>query len=237
MLTIDFDRLGIRPGDLLLDLGAGTGRHAFEALRRGARTIALDRDAHDLAQAHDWLRAMHESGEAGQKGKSLAVRADALRLPFADATFDQIIVSEVLEHIPADDAAIGEIHRVLKPSGHLAISVPRFWPEKVCWRLSAEYHSNPGGHVRIYRASELRTKLIAAGFAIDAVHHAHALHAPYWWVKCAVGARNDHHPLPSLYHRFLVWDLMNRPRATRLLEGALNPILGKSIVLYGSHAA
>src|SRR5260221_547556 len=40
MLTVDYDRLGLRAGDRLLDLGCGGGRHAFEALRRGAPGVA-----------------------------------------------------------------------------------------------------------------------------------------------------------------------------------------------------
>ena len=65
-------------------------------------------------------------------------------------------------------------------------------------------------------------------------HHAHALHSPYWWMKCAVGPANDRHPLPRLYRRFLVWELMRKPRLTRLVERALNPLLGKSVVIYAS---
>ena len=42
MLTVDFTRLGLAPGDLVLDMGAGAGRHAFEAYRRGAHIVALD---------------------------------------------------------------------------------------------------------------------------------------------------------------------------------------------------
>ncbi|HEY8642305.1 MAG TPA: class I SAM-dependent methyltransferase [Candidatus Dormibacteraeota bacterium] len=217
MLTVDYDRLGVRPGDLLLDLGCGTGRHTREAVRRGARAVALDLRADDLQTAREG---------------ALAVRGDALALPFPDATFDHVIASEVLEHIPEDGAAIAELRRVLKPSGGLAVTVPRWFPERVCWALSDEYHSNPGGHVRIYRASELRAQLEAHGLQVLGGHHAHALHAPYWWVKCAVGPRDEQHPLPRLYHRFLVWDLMRRPRLTRTAERALNPVLGKSVVFY-----
>lgn len=236
MLTVDYDRLGVRAGDLLLDLGAGTGRHSFEALRRSARVVALDLSHADLGQARDWMGAMAAAGEAGKGGWGASVQADGLALPFAEATFDRIVISEVLEHVPQDEAAMREVHRVLKPDGTLAVTVPRWFPERVCWALSEEYHSNPGGHVRIYRASELAAKLERNGFQVTGRAHAHALHAPYWWVKCAVGVRRDDHPLPSLYHRMLVWDIAKRPPLTRGLERALNPVLGKSVVLYGRRA-
>ena len=51
MLTVDFDRLGLRPGDRVLDMGCGAGRHAFEMYRRGADVIAFDQDADELAAA------------------------------------------------------------------------------------------------------------------------------------------------------------------------------------------
>ena len=139
----------------------------------------------------------------------------------------------MLEHIPEDGAAIAELRRVLRPGGTLAVTVPRWFPERVCWALSDEYHGNPGGHVRIYRASQLRRRLERAGFQVVGAHHAHALHAPYWWLRCAVGVSRDGHPAASLYHRFLVWDMMRKPRLTRTAERVLNPLLGKSVVLYG----
>ena len=47
MLTVKFDRLGLQSGDRFLDLGAGLGRHTFEARRRGAQVVALDRSLND----------------------------------------------------------------------------------------------------------------------------------------------------------------------------------------------
>ena len=235
MLTFDFDRLGLEPGMRVLDLGCGTGRHAFEVVRRGAHVAALDLGQEDLARARDWLAAMAATGEA--RGAAAAIRADGLRLPFPDASFDRVIVSEVFEHIPQDEAAMREVLRVLRPGGRLAASVPRWWPEQVCWALSTEYHSNPGGHVRIYRASVLEGRLSAAGFRLLGRAHAHALHAPYWWLKCAVGVRREDALLPRAYHRLLVWDLVRKPRLTRWLEAALNPVLGKSVVVYAERAA
>jgi hypothetical protein len=105
-------------------------------------------------------------------------------------------------------------------------------PERICWALSEEYHQVPGGHVRIYTRVELEAKLARAGLRVGWHHHAHGLHAPYWWLKCAVGVHNDKHPLAQAYHRLLVWDIMRRPALTRLAERALNPVAGKSLVVY-----
>jgi hypothetical protein len=121
---------------------------------------------------------------------------------------------------------------VLAPGGLLAVSVPRAWPELVNWALSRQYHEVDGGHVRIYRRSQLRGRLERAGLRLVRSHHAHALHSPYWWLRCLVGVGRDDHPLVAAYHRFLVWDIVRRPRAVRLLERLLDPVIGKSLVLY-----
>jgi SAM-dependent methyltransferase len=161
-----------------------------------------------------------------------AVKGDALDLPYSDGTFDCVIASEILEHVPEDDRAIAELVRVLKPGGSLAITVPRWLPEKVCWALSDEYHANEGGHIRIYRADSLRDKVLAHGLRLTHVHHAHALHSPFWWLKCAVGVSKPDHPVVAAYHKLLVWDLMRRPKVTQLAESLLNPLVGKSVAMY-----
>ncbi len=234
MLTIDFERLGLRAGDRVLDLGAGSGRHAFEAFRRGARVTLVDLAASDLARAAATLTAMAAAGEAPPGAAFALVRADALRLPFPDASFERVVAAEVLEHIPDDRRAIAELARVLRPAGTVAVSVPRWFPERVCWALSRAYHERPGGHVRIYRRSELRHRLQAAGIRVVGSSHAHALHVPYWWLRCLVGPDDDTHPAVRLYHRFLVWDITRRPVWVRRLERVLDPVLGKSLVLYGA---
>jgi SAM-dependent methyltransferase len=232
MLTVDFDRLGIGPSTKVIDVGCGAGRHAFEAYRRGADVIAFDRDEAELKSVDTILRAMGESGEAPASASAEVVVGDALNLPYPDETFDCVIASEILEHVTRDDAAIAELIRVLKVDGTLAVSVPRWLPEQVCWLLSDEYHANLGGHIRIYRASELRDKIAASGMELTHSHHAHALHAPFWWLKCAVGVGNTEHPAVTAYHKLLVWDLMQRPRLTQIAESVLNPLVGKSVAMY-----
>jgi SAM-dependent methyltransferase len=232
MLTVDFDRLGLRSGDRVLDMGCGAGRHAFEMFRRGGDVIAFDQDGDELAGVLDLFGAMREAGEVPAGAEADIKQGDALSLPFADAEFDRVVAAEVLEHIPDDEAAIAELARVLRPGGTMAVTVPRWLPEKVCWALSDAYHEVEGGHVRIYKDHELVGKLEAAGLVYDGRDHAHGLHAPYWWLKCAVGVTDDRHRAVRAYHRLLVWDIMKKPRATRLAERALNPLIGKSLVLY-----
>jgi hypothetical protein len=122
---------------------------------------------------------------------------------------------------------------VLKPGGVLAASVPREGPEAVCWALSKRYRNTPGGHVRIYRRRKLRRMLEGAGYRIYDSHFAHALHSPYWWLKCALGVDREDISVVKLYHRLLVWDMMRRPWLTRALEASLLPFIGKSVVFYG----
>lgn len=238
MLTVRYDTWGLQQGDLVLDAGAGFGRHAFETARRGGRVIALDYAADEVQGTRNTFAAMVEAGEIPGERYVAVMRGDATRLPFDDGVFDRVVTSEVLEHIQDDVSAIRELVRVLRPGGVLAVTVPSWFPEKINWMLSDEYHApkSVGGHVRIYTQTELRAKLRSAGLDVFASHHAHALHSPYWWLKCAVGPRNENHWAVSRYRRFLEWDIINQPRWVRTLEHALDPALGKSVVLYGRKA-
>jgi SAM-dependent methyltransferase len=237
VLTVDYDRLRLGPGDRLLDLGCGAGRHAFEALRRGARVTAFDYDEAELKDVAAMASAMAHAGDIPPPGGSACTRGDATALPFPSGSFDRVIAAEVLEHIPDDEAAIAELARVLRPGGTMAVTVPAWLAERVCWALSDEYHAPfvEGGHVRIYTEPALRTKLRSAGLRPRGAHHAHGIHAPYWWLKCAVGPTNDDHPLVRAYHQALVWDIAGtRPwhTLTRLADRVLTPVIGKSIVVY-----
>ncbi|MEO6571788.1 MAG: class I SAM-dependent methyltransferase [Ilumatobacteraceae bacterium] len=236
MLTIRFDELGLRAGDRVLDVGSGFGRHVYECARRGAHVVALDYAADEVIRTRDTLAAMVDADEITSDKLVGVLRGDARRLPFPDASFDVVITSEVLEHLQDDVAAIDEMVRVLAPGGRFAATVPAWFPEMVNWRLSDEYHApkSVGGHVRIYAKTELRAKLRSAGLDVDGFHRAHALHSPYWWLKCAVGPRDDDHRAVAAYRRFLEWDIIEQPTSTRVAERVLSPVLGKSVVHYAT---
>lgn len=232
MLTVDFDRLALRPGQTVLDVGCGSGRHTFEALTRGARVLSVDVDGAILKDVAAMSGALRLEGGVPQGTESWSTNGDVTRLPIAGATFDVVIASEVLEHVPDDRGALRELARVTKPGGALVCTVPRSWPERVCWRLSEKYHAVAGGHVRIYQRADLEEKVTTAGFAPLGHHYAHALHAPYWWLKCLAGPDNEDAPIVRRYHRMLVWDIEKRSLFTRALDQMLNPFMGKSLVVY-----
>ena len=242
MLTVDFNRLGLKPGERVLDMGAGGGRHAFEMYRRGADVVAFDMDGDELANVLEVFGAMKEQGEVPEGAEADIKEGDALSLPFADGEFDRVVAAEVLEHIHADVDAIKELVRVLRPGGTLAISVPRWLPEVINWKLSDDYHNAQGGHIRIYTDHELIDKVTKGGrpndgtpgdaMVFEGKDYAHGLHAPYWWIKCAVGVNDDDNFFARQYHKLLVWEIMKQPKTLQYAGKVLDPLIGKSMVLY-----
>lgn len=232
MLTVDFDRLGLQPGERLLDMGCGGGRHAFAGLRRGATVVALDYSEGDLKDLRGVVGAMLEADEVPPGTEWGTVNGDALHLPFADGSFDVIVASEVLEHLWATEWAMSELVRVLRPGGRIAVTVPSELPERVCWALDREYHDVPGGHVRIFRRRDLEARLERAGLSLRGRDHRHALHSPYWWIRCAGGVNNPDRFLARHYHVLLVKQITDNPRWLEVIDRVLNPVLGKSLVVY-----
>lgn len=229
--TIALQNLPALDGLKVLDLGCGEGRHSISIwMQTAAQVVAMDLSRNDMLTARSRKNdfAVEESGNHSLN----FVEASGLQLPFADNTFDVVICSEVLEHIPDYQGMLDEIRRVLITGGVFAMSVPRYGPEWVCWKLSRAYHEVEGGHVRIFEAKVLNREIEGRGLYRYAKHFAHGLHSPYWWLKCLFWSNADNNPLVKAYHKLLVWDLMKQPTITRVLEQALNPFIGKSVAMY-----
>lgn len=237
MRTIQLDQMALSDGMKVLDLGCGTGRH-LHALYFAADMVCIGIDLSwaDLISTRDGFDKFPDvSGDRGQ-AYGLGV-GTALHLPFADHSFDRIICSEVLEHIPDFEVALDEINRILKPGGILAISVPRAWPEQICWWLSEPYHNMPGGHVRIFKARSLQNAVMHRGLDFTGKHHAHGLHSPYWWLKCLFWQNRDDHRLIKAWQKMLEWEILINPTWFRPISRLADWAMGKSVVMYFNKSA
>lgn len=234
MQTVNVNRLNLPEGGRILDVGCseGEGNHlqaAYEHLP--VHAIGVDSDLERLKTF--WTRFVQFATKPPSRSRRLNLTsANLLDLPFPSDTFDAVICAEVLEHIPDYRAALREIRRVLRPGGHLGLSVPRFFTEWVCWVLEDSYHRSPGGHLRIFRRQHLRTEIESMGFDCHGTHSALGLHTPYWWLSCLWWNRRNSSWLLEKYNDFLVWDLMEKPLLTRALDAVLDPLMGKSRVFY-----
>jgi SAM-dependent methyltransferase len=231
MITIEPDLLSIKDGDITLDAGCGNGRHSWEVYNRNhSPVVAFDIDTVCVKKNKYMLDSLKEQKEI--KGNCHLLVANVTKLPFKDGSFDKIICSEVLEHILEDKVAVEELIRVLQKDGAIGISVPHYLAESVCWKLSREYYGFPGGHIRKYRTRELLDLVDTAGLSVYGIRHKHALHSFYWMLRCVCGIKKEKASVPSLYNRFLEWDLRANHRFFRWVEGLLNHLCPKSLAIY-----
>ena len=230
MNTIKYKKLNLESDQLLLDMGCGEGRHSIGALlETSANVIGLDLSFKDLSIANSRLNDFDLSSL--DTFCTFGV-GNINSIPLESASLDAVMCSEVLEHVDSPEESIQELIRVLKPGGVMALSVPRYLPELICWKLSKDSSKTPGGHIRIFRHNQLKNLGINNGLEYQSFHWAHGLHSPYWWLQCLFWKTRETSYIVKLYHRLLVWDLMKRPLFTKILEAILQPLIGKSLVIY-----
>jgi SAM-dependent methyltransferase len=231
MLTIDYKLMEVGAGQRLLDVGCGNGRHTWAAYcLYDCQVMALDMLQVDLQKTRYTLYTADDGKEKGNGW--LVVRGDAASLPLRSGSFDRVICSEVLEHVADPKRSVGELVRVLKDDGVIAVSVPTRLTESVYWRISRQYSRNPGGHVRIYKAKDIMRLLRDHDLQIFSIRHKHSLHSIYWLLRCMFGVNNENAFIPRMYHSLLVWDLKTKTRPVRLLDDLCNHLFPKSIVIY-----
>lgn len=128
----------------ILDAGCGGGA-TLEALRRHGRARGMELSEEAVAYNQE-------------KGRDV-VQGAIEDIPFADESFDLALALDVIEHVPNDLAALFELNRVLKPGGHLLVTVPAL---NLLWGP----HDVANGHYRRYTRRELRGRIEASGFEI-----------------------------------------------------------------------
>jgi SAM-dependent methyltransferase len=146
--------MGFVPKDVpTIDVGCGSGR-----------IIADQPDAVGVDIRYSKLHYMRRTNR-------LLAQADGLRLPFADAAFECVISSEVIEHIPDEGGRfLDELTRILAPGGTLVIGTPDYgtlaWPffEGLYGKVAPNAYAHE--HVTHYTFSTLRDALIERGYQV-----------------------------------------------------------------------
>lgn len=157
------NRLRIGPEHWVLDVGSGTGTNLRLLAARGHRNY-LGVEPSQLV-----------IGLCRQHGLGPAICAGAYPLPFADATFDLVMLTDVLEHLDDDARALSEAKRVLKPGAHLLITVPA---SPALWGA----HDVASHHRRRYVMAGLRDLIARAGFEIVEDYHFNFILFPLIWL-------------------------------------------------------
>lgn len=229
--SIDPALLDIGADDRVIDLGCGTGRHVLELSRIPSNIIGADISRTDIRAARYLLEIMRRRNEVRARVHWLQTAGE--RLPFKDAAFDRVICTETLEHVDDDSVLARELTRVLRPGGILAISVPDEFSEKVFWKLSKNYRTHAGGHVRIYRRPQIVALLRDAGLKPYAVRYRHSLETAYWLSHIAFWSDwGKQGPITRAFRNILDSQRGRDSALVTLLDDIGNRVLPKSIVVY-----
>lgn len=147
---------------------------------------------YDLAVALDLSRAELNLLKAdGRAGHLVPVWGDAGRLPFPSASFDEVRLLEVLEHVAEPSQVLAECARCLRPGGKFSLSVPTSYSERVYWRLHPSYRAQ-STHLRIFRRSEVVELLARAGLSVEHAETQYFAPMIAWFIHSLLRTPADH---------------------------------------------
>ena len=217
-------RLRVPAGARVLDVGAARGVNSALLAERHP-VVALEIVAELAAEARKAL-----------PDRVPVVRADVVRLPFADSCFDSVVLLEVFEHLPDTTAALAELHRVLTTGGALTMAIPTSYTEQLYRRLHPRYVAN-STHDRIYPRRAVEQQLTLTGFRIESVA-THNFDAALKWVLYALFRIDSDHTGMLLGGRWIekgvngVLKVWRRLPVARRLLAICEARVGKSWYFY-----
>jgi cyclopropane fatty-acyl-phospholipid synthase-like methyltransferase len=226
--NIDTDHLGLRPGDRVLDLGCARGEHSLALARAGFRVVGADVDEALLAM-------LRSAADREQLPVETWVQDVQAGLP-EPGSFDAVVCTEVLEHVPDYRRGIAEIARALKPGGRACISVPTGLTEMIFHRLHP-YYVHDSTHVNVFTRSLLLSELERAGLRVLRFEGKGSEWTAFWLLHGPAHSRFDHTGTPvendhltRRYWRARRW--LMRFRLDQPLWRLGNRVLPKSVYVY-----
>lgn len=185
-------RLGL-PGDArILDIGSSTGTNL-----RMLRDLGFTR--------FEGLDMSEESVRwCAEKGLGRVSKGDVCAIPFADASFDLVLATDIVEHVDDDRQAMAEIRRIVKPGGNVLVTVPAF---PSLWGLQDEVSH----HKRRYRSRQVAALVRAAGLEIRrSFHFNYLLFLPIFLARSIIrrtraALRSENEINSPLLNRLLGW--------------------------------
>jgi ubiquinone/menaquinone biosynthesis C-methylase UbiE len=182
--NVALEHLLLRPGDALLDVGCGDGQLARQFVAAGFAVVGVEPSE----------RLRNDFTAAGRDLDSSVyhvVDGYAENLPFEDASWRAILMTEVLEHVADPNTVLRELHRVLAPGGRLCVSVPTSFTERFYSRVHPRYTEN-ATHVRVFTKAALFDVLERAGFRVVAVEGKNFVPAILWLFHALLRSDADH---------------------------------------------
>jgi SAM-dependent methyltransferase len=229
IINFNLERLGVAPGDTIVDIGCGEGPFDKPLVQAGFNVIGVEPEAYLRKKFMAWAKKLGP-------GKGTVKAGTGEKLPFKKGEVRTAVITEVLEHVDDPDVCLRELGRVMKPGGIICVSVPTARTEYLYWRLHPGYEKN-STHLRIWKKRVLIDSIEKAGFRVRHIEGRNFGGALNWVGHAALRSKSDH--AGKITENLWIerwsektWGFLNKIYIGRVLSRVGNKLWPKSWYVY-----